>query len=107
MPLALEVSVNQNGCAVACRMNTTTHFSFRRAESARGVKATVEPARKGGKPVLHLCKANGVSVAERALRHFIAEHGITVLNVAGPGAWKEPEVGALVREVPDRRWPSQ
>jgi hypothetical protein len=72
-----------------------------------GCKETVELARKHGKPVLHLCKANGVSVAELALRRFIAEHGITVLNVAGPRASKEPEVGDFVREVLDRTWPSR
>jgi hypothetical protein len=36
--------------------------------------------------VLHLLKASGVSVAELALRRFIGEHGITMLNVAGPRA---------------------
>ena len=72
-----------------------------------GCQETVELARKRGKPVLHLCQAGGVSVAVLALRRFIAEHGIRVLNVAGPRASKEPQVGAFVKEVLDRTWPSQ
>jgi hypothetical protein len=49
-----------------------------------GSKKTVELAQKHKKPVLHLSKANGVSDAEAALRRFIEEHNIRVLNVAGP-----------------------
>jgi len=71
-----------------------------------GSQKTVELARKRGRPVLHLSKASGIAVAEAALRRFIGEHGIKVLNVAGPRASKEPEVGAFVKEVLDRTWPS-
>jgi hypothetical protein len=72
-----------------------------------GCKETVDLARKHGKPVLHLCQAGGVSLAALALRRFIAEHGIRVLNVAGPRASKEPDVGAFVKEVLDGTWPSK
>jgi hypothetical protein len=72
-----------------------------------GSKKTVDLARKHGRPVLHLCKVSGPSAAETALRRFIAEHGVRVLNVAGPRASKEPGVGAFVKEVLDRTWPSQ
>jgi hypothetical protein len=69
-----------------------------------GSKKTVELARKHGRPGLHLSKAGGASAAQAALRRFIAEHGIRVLNVAGPRASKEPEVGAFVREVLEKTW---
>jgi hypothetical protein len=71
-----------------------------------GSRKTVALARKHERPVLHLSKANGVPAAEAALRRFIGEHDIKVLNVAGPRASKEPEVGAFVKEVLDRTWPS-
>jgi hypothetical protein len=71
-----------------------------------GSKKTVALAHKHGRPVLHLSKADGVPAAGAALRHFIGEHGIKVLNVAGPRASKEPEVGAFVKAVLDRTWPS-
>jgi hypothetical protein len=60
-----------------------------------GSKKTVEPAREHGRPVLHLSKVCGASAAEAALRRFIAEHGIRVLNVAGPRASREPEGGGV------------
>src|SRR4029077_574719 len=56
-----------------------------------GSRETVELAKKHEKPVLHLSKASGISVVEAALRRFIEEHAINVLNVAGPRASKEPE----------------
>ena len=71
-----------------------------------GSKKTVELARKHGRPVLHVSKAGGVPAARVALRHFVAEHGIRVLNVAGPRASKEPEIGAFVRAVLDATWPA-
>lgn len=71
-----------------------------------GSQKTVELARKHGRPVLHLSKVSGVPVAAVALRRFIGEHDIKVLNVAGPRASKEPEVGAFVKAVLDRAWPS-
>ena len=70
-----------------------------------GSKRTVELARKHRRPVLHLSKGGGVPAAEVALRRFVEENGIKVLNVAGPRASKEPKVGAFVREVLDKAWP--
>jgi hypothetical protein len=69
-----------------------------------GSKKTVELARKHGRPVLHLPKLSGASAAEAVLRRFIGEHGIRVLNVAGPRTSKEPEVAAFVREVLEKAW---
>lgn len=71
-----------------------------------GSKKTVELARKHGKPVLHLSRNGGPASPEIALRRFIQDHGIKVLNVAGPRASKEPEVGAFVLEVLGKAWPS-
>jgi hypothetical protein len=59
-----------------------------------GSKKTVEFARKHNKPWLHLC-ARDKSVAEK-LKAFVEEHGVKILNVAGPRASKEPEVGEFV-----------
>lgn len=72
-----------------------------------GSKKTVELARKHGKPVFHISKTVGISAAEAGLRRFVEEHGIRVLNVAGPRASKEPEVSAFVKEVLDRTRPLQ
>jgi hypothetical protein len=72
-----------------------------------GSKKTVELARRHRKPVLHLCKTNGVFAPELVLRRFIGDHGIDVLNVAGPRASKEPEVAAFVQEVLEKTLPSR
>jgi len=71
-----------------------------------GSAKTVELARKHGKPVLHISRAGGDSAAVAALRRFVEDHGIRVLNVAGPRASKEPEVRAFVKEVLHRTWAS-
>lgn len=72
-----------------------------------GSKKTVEFAQKHGKPVLHLSRNGGRVTLEMALRRFIEEHKIKVLNVAGPRSSKELEVGAFVREVLGKTWPPQ
>ncbi|MGO8837546.1 MAG: putative molybdenum carrier protein [Limisphaerales bacterium] len=71
-----------------------------------GSRKTVEFAHKHSRPVLHVSEPGGVAAAEAAFRRFIEEHAIKVLNVAGPRASKEPEVGAFVKAVLDRTWPS-
>lgn len=72
-----------------------------------GSKLTVEFARKHGKPVLHIFRNGGPASPELALRRFIQDHDIKVLNVAGPRASKEPEAGAFVLEVLGKTWPSK
>jgi hypothetical protein len=62
-----------------------------------GSKKTVEFAIKHNKPWLHLHK--GTASPESALLKFIQDHEIGTLNVAGPRASKEPEVGAFVKRV--------
>ena len=71
-----------------------------------GLKKTVELARKHHKPVLHLSREGGPPLPEQRLLRFLREHGIKILNVAGPRASKEPEVAAFVKEVLDKAWPS-
>jgi len=64
-----------------------------------GSKRTAEFAVKHQRPLLHLHTTD----AEPATRlvEFIAHHGIKTLNVAGPRASGEPEIGALVKRALD------
>jgi hypothetical protein len=64
-----------------------------------GSKKTVFLAHKLGKPVLRLSRDGGPALPEQALSRFITDDNLRVLNVAGPRASKEPEVGAFVNEV--------
>jgi Circularly permutated YpsA SLOG family len=68
-----------------------------------GSKKTMEFAAKHNKPCLHI--NSGQSEAAQALRDFVADNEIATLNVAGPRASKEPDVGDLVREVLDEAFP--
>jgi hypothetical protein len=61
-----------------------------------GSKKTVELARKHGRPCLHLSAQSDGDKAPGLLREFIHQHGIKVLNVAGPWGSKEPDVAAFV-----------
>jgi hypothetical protein len=51
------------------------------------------------KPVLRISRDGGPAAPAQALLRFIQEHNIKALNVAGPRASKEPEVGAFVKEA--------
>lgn len=70
-----------------------------------GSKKTVDLARKHGKQVLRLSREGGTTSPESDLLRFLEEHRITVLNVAGPRASKEPEVAAFVKQVLNKAWP--
>jgi hypothetical protein len=63
-------------------------------------KKTVELARKHGRPCLHLSEQAHGSQAHDQLREFIRQHGIEVLNVAGPRGSKEPDVAGFVMTTP-------
>jgi hypothetical protein len=63
-----------------------------------GSKKTIVFAIKHNKPWLHIYRGGDYPPQVRLL-DFIREHRITILNVAGPRASKEPEVGAFVKEV--------
>jgi hypothetical protein len=64
-----------------------------------GSLRTMEFARKHGKPHLHLCAENVTSADN--LRAFFECHDVKVLNVAGPRASSEPEVGQFVMALLD------
>jgi hypothetical protein len=64
-----------------------------------GTKKTAEFAKDIGKPLLHLVSSLGVAEAATRLVAFVKEHGIVVLNVAGPRASKEPDTGNFVQAV--------
>lgn len=63
-----------------------------------GSLATFHLAERLGKPVVHLSAAGGGDPAV-VLRRFVKINGIEVLNVAGPRASGEPEVGEFVGRV--------
>jgi len=69
-----------------------------------GSKKTVELAHKHRKPVIHIARDGGPASPAQALLRFIQDNKIKVLNVAGPRASKEPEVGAFVKEVLEELW---
>ncbi len=64
-----------------------------------GSKKTLALARQHGKPVLHLARERPPASPERALLGFIRDHKINILNLAGPRASEEPEIGAWVTAV--------
>ena len=67
-----------------------------------GSSKTVELAQQHGKPWIHLAREAHAGDAANQLRRFVEEHGIRVLNVAGPRASTEPGIGAFVLTVLDR-----
>lgn len=64
-----------------------------------GTKQTAEIAGELGKPLLHLTNATGADEAAARLKSFVAEHSITMLNVAGPRESQEPDAGAFAGAV--------
>jgi hypothetical protein len=76
-----------------CDSDATVLFSIEPTLTG-GSKKRVEFALEHKKPYLHLC-ADDQAVAEK-LRAFVEEHGVKVLNVAGPRASGEPGVGEFV-----------
>ena len=79
--------------------DATVVFSIQ-ARLTGGTRLTFELARRLGKPVLHLSRDEADAPAAAAnLRAFVEERQIRTLNVAGPRASQEPEIGMLVRAV--------
>ena len=70
-----------------------------RAELTGGTKETAEFAKAIGKPLLKLVSSAGIQESATQLNSFLKEHGIVVLNVAGPRASEEPEVSQFVNAV--------
>jgi hypothetical protein len=76
--------------------DATVLFSLNRVLSG-GSKQTLEFAWNYQKPHLHLC-ATDTNVA-RSLAAFVEAHDVKVLNVAGPRASEEPDVGEFVMRM--------
>ena len=70
-----------------------------RAELTGGTKETAEFAKAIGKPLLQLVSSAGIQETATQLNCFLKEHGIVVLNVAGPRASEQPEVSQFVKAV--------
>jgi hypothetical protein len=69
-----------------------------------GSRKTTEFAVKHNKPYLHVHP--GQEDAAQALRDFVADNEIATLNVAGPRASKEAQVGKFVKEVLEAAFPA-
>ncbi len=68
-----------------------------------GSRLTFQVAEGYSKPWLHLSQErDGLGAALTALREFLEEYRPECLNVAGPRASQEPEVGGFVARVMDR-----
>jgi hypothetical protein len=63
-----------------------------------GTRLTKALAKRCGKPVLHISRDQD-SDAHAEVRTFLNEHNVRVLNVAGPRASQEPEIGSFVKSV--------
>ncbi len=66
---------------------------------AGGTALTAELAARHGKPCLVVSGTEDPAAAASLVRAFLAEHAVRTLNVAGPRASGEPEVGELVRRT--------
>jgi hypothetical protein len=71
-------------------------------ELTGGTQETAEFAKKIRKPLLHLVSSAGIDEMATQLNAFLKEHGIVVLNVAGPRASEEPDVSQFVKAVLSR-----
>ena len=71
-------------------------------ELSGGTEETVEFAKKIGKPLLQLVSSLEVKAAAAQLNAFLKEHGIVVLNVAGPRFSEEPDTGKFAEAVLSR-----
>jgi hypothetical protein len=68
-------------------------------ELCGGSRATEQFAQALGKPCLRLSEEHDGRKAAARLCEFLRQHGIRILNVAGPRASQEPRVGRFVRDV--------
>jgi hypothetical protein len=85
--------------------DATVVFSLA-SEPRGGTRLTLLLTERMGKPVLHLSRDAlaldadcAVAGAAERLLAFLRENAVRTLNVAGPRASQEPEIGAFVRSV--------
>lgn len=76
-------------------------------ELSGGTADTAAFAEKIGKPLLHLLSSMDAGEAAAPLNAFVAQHNITVLNVAGPRESEESGNAAFVHAVLSRAFESQ
>lgn len=67
-----------------------------------GSRMTAELAQQYAKPWLHLSGTAKAEDSGERLRRFVRKHGIRVLNVAGPRASTEPNIGGFVSKTLDQ-----
>lgn len=77
--------------------DATIVFSTKR-EVTGGTALTLGLARRMEKPVLHLVR-DDIEVAATDLLSFLRKHRVKKLNVAGPRASQEPQIGEFVTSV--------
>ena len=70
-----------------------------KARLSGGTKAAAEFAIKLGRPLLVLTGSKAPERAARQVKAFMEKHGVRTLNIAGPRASEQPEVGAFVHDV--------
>ena len=73
-------------------------------ELTGGSRKTAEFAVKHNKPCLHVHPR--YEDAAQALRDFVSDNEIATLNVAGPRASKEPQVGEFVKGTLEAAFPA-
>jgi len=66
---------------------------------AGGSEQTAELAQQHRKPCLHLSRQREGEAAAARLHDFLVEHGIKILNVAGPRQSQEPGVTGFTRDT--------
>ena len=64
-----------------------------------GSLATAKLASDLGKPCLHLSGLQDAPENARQLADFLRRHEVQILNVAGPRASGEPDVGAFIQSI--------
>jgi hypothetical protein len=67
-------------------------------ELSGGTGITAQAAQRQGKPWLHVSRETTADLREagRQVQEFLRQHNVHRLNVAGPRASQEPEVGSFV-----------
>jgi hypothetical protein len=79
--------------------DATVVFSMK-SHLTGGTRLTYELGQRLAKPVLLLSRdENEVQSAADQLRKFADQHSVRTLNVAGPRASQEPDIGVFVTEV--------
>jgi hypothetical protein len=86
--------------------DATVIFSIRR-DLHGGTLLTLQLAKQYNRPMIHLCQEEEQANHARALRSFIEQFHIAVLNVAGPRSWDEPGIDQFVSNVLDQAFSSE